>query len=61
MMHRLLIVWVNTGQEDAGSVEKRYDECTELLDDLLLDVERLVGKPGPLMNKGGTLKKLFPV
>ena len=27
MMHRLLDSLVNTGQEDAGSVEKNYDEC----------------------------------
>ncbi len=58
MMHRLLDSLVNTGQEDAGSVEKITTSVSELLDDLLLDVERLVGKPGPLMNKVERLKAI---
>lgn len=48
----------DTGQEDAGSVEKITTSVSELLDDLLLDVERLVGKPGPLMNKVERLKAI---
>ena len=59
MMHRLLDSLVNTGQEDAGSVEKITTSVSELLDDLLLDVERLVGKPGPLMNKVERLKSYY--
>ena len=47
LMHRLLDSLVNTGQEDAGSVEK-----------ILLDIERIVGKPGPLMNKVERLKAI---
>jgi len=49
---------VNTGQEDTGSVEKITTSVSELLDDLLLDVERIVGKPGPLMNKVERLKAI---
>ena len=37
MMHRLLDSLVNTGQEDAGSVEKITTSVSELLDDLLLE------------------------
>ena len=58
LMHRLLDSLVNTGQEDTGSVEKITTSVSELLDDLLLDVERLVGKPGPLMNKVERLKAI---
>ena len=58
LMHRLLDSLVNTGQEDAGSVEKITTSVSELLGDLLLDVERIVGKPGPLMNKVERLKAI---
>ena len=41
-----------------GSVEKITTSVSELLDDLLLEAERLVGKPGPLMNKVERLKAI---
>ena len=41
-------------------LKKITTSVSELLDDLLLDVERLVGKPGPLMNKVERLK-LLPI
>ena len=49
---------VNTGQGDAGSVEKITTSVSELLDDLLLEAERLVGKPGSLMSKVERLKAI---
>ena len=58
MMHRSLESLIGIGQAETGTVEKITTSVSELLDDLLLDVERLVGKPGPLMNKVERLKAI---
>ena len=56
MMHRSLESLIGIGQAENGTVEKITTSVSELLDDLLLEAERLVGKPGPLMNKVERLK-----
>ena len=56
MMHRSLESLI--GQAETGTVEKITTSVSELLDDLLLEAERLVGKPGPLMNKVERLKAI---
>ena len=58
MMHRSLESLIGIGQAENGTVEKITTSVSELLDDLLLEVERLVGKPGPLMNKVERLKAI---
>lgn len=58
MMHRSLESLIGIGQAETGSVEKITTSVSELLDDLLLEAERLVGKPGPLMNKVERLKAI---
>ena len=58
MMHRSLESLIGIGQAEAGTVEKITTSVSELLDDLLLEAERLVGKPGPLMNKVERLKAI---
>ena len=58
MMHRSLESLIGIGQAETGTVEKITTSVSELLDDLLLEVERLVGKPGPLMNKVERLKAI---
>ena len=58
MMHRSLESLIGIGQAETGTVEKITTSVSELLDDLLLDVERIVGKPGPLMNKVERLKAI---
>ena len=56
MMHRSLESLIGIGQAETGTVEKITTSVSELLDDLLLDVERIVG--GPLMNKVERLKAI---
>ena len=58
MMHRSLESLIGIGQAENGTVEKSTTSISELLDDLLLEAERLVGKPGPLMNKVERLKAI---
>ena len=58
MMHRSLESLIGIGQAETGPVEKITTSVSELLDDLLLEAERLVGKPGPLMNKVERLKAI---
>lgn len=58
MMHRSLESLIGIGQAETGTVEKITTSVSELLDDLLLEAERLVGKPGPLMNKVERLKAI---
>lgn len=58
MMHRSLESLIGIGQAENGTVEKITTSVSELLDDLLLEAERLVGKPGPLMNKVERLKAI---
>ena len=58
MMHRSLESLIGIGQAENGTVEKITTSVSELLDDLLLEAERLVGKPGPLMNKVERLKSI---
>ena len=58
MMHRSLESLIGIGQDETGTVEKITTSVSELLDDLLLEAERLVGKPGPLMNKVERLKAI---
>ena len=58
MMHRSLESLIGIGQSETGTVEKITTSVSELLDDLLLEAERLVGKPGPLMNKVERLKAI---
>ena len=58
MMHRSLESLIGIGQAENGTVEKITTSVSELLDDLLLEAERLVGKPGPLMNKIERLKAI---
>ena len=58
MMHRSLESLIGIGQAETGTVEKITTSVSELLDDLLLEAERLVGKPGPLMNKVERLKDI---
>ena len=58
MMHRSLESLIGIGQAENGTVEKITTSVSELLDDLLLEAERLVGKPGPLMNKVDRLKSI---
>ena len=58
MMHRSLESLIGIGQAETGTVEKFTTSVSELLDDLLLEAERLVGKPGPLMNKVERLKAI---
>ncbi len=58
MMHRSLESLIGIGQAETGTVEKITTSVSELLDDLLLEAERLVGKPGPLMNKVEQLKAI---
>ena len=58
MMHRSFESLIGIGQAEAGTVEKITTSVSELLDDLLLEAERLVGKPGPLMNKVERLKAI---
>lgn len=58
MMHRSLENLIGMGQAETGTVEKITTSVSELLDDLLLEAERLVGKPGPLMNKVERLKAI---
>lgn len=58
MMHRSLESLIGIGQAETGTVEKITTSVSELLDDLLLEAERLVGKPGPLMNKLERLKAI---
>ena len=58
MMHRSLESLIGIGQAETGTVEKIATSVSELLDDLLLEAERLVGKPGPLMNKVERLKAI---
>ena len=58
MMHRSLENLIGIGQAETGTVEKITTSVSELLDDLLLEAERLVGKPGPLMNKVERLKAI---
>lgn len=57
-MHRSLESLIGIGQAENGTVEKITTSVSELLDDLLLEAERLVGKPGPLMNKVERLKAI---
>ena len=58
MMHRSPESLIGIGQAETGTVEKITTSVSELLDDLLLEAERLVGKPGPLMNKVERLKAI---
>ena len=58
MMHRSLESLIGIGQAENSTVEKITTSVSELLDDLLLEAERLVGKPGPLMNKVERLKAI---
>ena len=58
MMHRSFESLIGIGQAEAGTVEKITTSVSELLDDLLLEAERLVGKPGTLMNKVERLKAI---
>lgn len=58
MMHRSLESLIGIGQAENGTVEKITTSVSELLDDLLLEAERLVGKPGLLMNKVERLKAI---
>lgn len=58
MMHRSLESLIGIGQAETGTVEKITTSVSELLDDLLLEAERLVGKPGPLMNKVERIKAI---
>lgn len=58
MMHRSLESLIGIGQAETGTVEKITTSVSELLDDLLLEAEQLVGKPGPLMNKVERLKAI---
>ena len=58
MMHRSLESLIGIGQAETGAVERITTSVSELLDDLLLEAERLVGKPGPLMNKVERLKAI---
>ena len=58
MMHRSLESLIGIGQAETGTVEKITTSVSELLDDLLLEAERLVGKPGPLINKVERLKAI---
>ena len=58
MMNRSLESLIGIGQAETGTVEKITTSVSELLDDLLLEAERLVGKPGPLMNKVERLKAI---
>ena len=58
MMHRSLESLIGIGQAETGTVEKITTSVSELSDDLLLEAERLVGKPGPLMNKVERLKAI---
>lgn len=58
MMHRSLESLIGIGQAENGTVEKITTSVSEVLDDLLLEAERLVGKPGPLMNKVERLKAI---
>lgn len=58
MMHRSLESLIGIGQAETSTVEKITTSVSELLDDLLLEAERLVGKPGPLMNKVERLKAI---
>ena len=58
MMHRSLESLIGIGQAENGTVEKITTSVSELLDDLLLEAERLVGKPGPLMNQVERLKAI---
>jgi len=58
MMHRSLESIIGIDQAETGTVEKITTSVSELLDDLLLEAERLVGKPGPLMNKVERLKAI---
>ena len=58
MMHRSLESLIGIGQAETDTVEKITTSVSELLDDLLLEAERLVGKPGPLMNKVERLKAI---
>ena len=58
MMHRSLESLIGIGQAETVTVEKITTSVSELLDDLLLEAERLVGKPGPLMNKVERLKAI---
>ena len=58
MMHRSLESLIGIDQAETGTVEKITTSVSELLDDLLLEAERLVGKPGPLMNKVERLKAI---
>ena len=58
MMHRSLESLIGIGQAETGTVEKITTSVSELIDDLLLEAERLVGKPGPLMNKVERLKAI---
>lgn len=59
MMHRALDSLVNTGQGDAGSVEKLL-HMSELLDDLLLRSRTFSGKPGPLLTVRWNVLKQLP-
>ena len=58
MMHRSLESLIGIGQAETGTVEKITTSVSERLDDLRLEAERLVGKPGPLMNKVERLKAI---
>lgn len=58
LMNRTLEHLIHTGNDDSVSVERITNSVSELLDDLLQEAERLVGKPGPLMNKAERLKAI---
>lgn len=58
MMHSTLEHLIGIGNDDSESVERITTSVSDLLDDLLQDAERLVGKPGVLMNKTERLKAI---
>lgn len=56
MMHNSLEQLISTKSMD--SVEQITSSVSDLLDDLLVNAEHLVGKPGPLMNKSERLQAI---
>lgn len=56
MMHNSLAQIIPTPID--GPVEQITSSVSDLLDDLLVNAERLVGKPGPLMNKMERLRAI---
>ena len=56
MMHNSLAQIISTPID--GPVEQITSSVSDLLDDLLVNAERLVGKPGPLMNKMERLRAI---